>query len=134
MATEKFPEGFQTVTVYLTIREGERLIEFLKRAFGAVETSREAGSAGSHVEVRIGNSTLMIGITSDPKAQETPAALFLYLEDAVAAYERAIAAGARSIMEPQDRPYGERGAITKSATVKDHFGNTWYLTTYTRSS
>ncbi|MBV8451825.1 MAG: VOC family protein [Deltaproteobacteria bacterium] len=132
--SQKLPEGFQTVTAYLTIREGEKLIEFLKRAFGATETFRAAGSAGSHVQVKIGDSTLMIGVTSDPKAHETPAALFLYLDDAVATYHRAIAAGANSIMEPQDRPYGEGATMTKSATVKDQFGNTWYLTTYTHSS
>jgi uncharacterized glyoxalase superfamily protein PhnB len=131
MATQQqVQEGFQTVTAYLTIREGERLIDFLKHAFGATETFRAADSGGSHVEVKIGNSILMIGVTSDPKAQETPAALFLYLDDAVASYHRAIAAGAISMVEPQDRPYGEGGSMTKSATVKDQFGNTWYLTTY----
>jgi uncharacterized glyoxalase superfamily protein PhnB len=76
----------------------------------------------------------MIGVTSDPQVEETPAALFLYLEDAVETYDQAISSGADSIMEPQDRPYGEVGAVTTSATVKDQFGNTWYLTTYSHSS
>ena len=84
--------------------------------------------------MKIGNSTLMIGVTPDPQVKETPAALFLYLEDAVETYDQAISSGADSIMEPQDRPYGEVGAVTTSATVKDQFGNTWYLTTYSHSS
>jgi PhnB protein len=52
----------------------------------------------------------------------------VYVEDCDAAYRRALAAGAVTLMgamgEPADRPYGERAAF-----VEDAFGNYWYIGT-----
>jgi uncharacterized glyoxalase superfamily protein PhnB len=57
-----------------------------------------------------------------------PSALHVYVDDCDAAYQRALAAGAVTLMgglgEPADRPYGER-----SAFVQDAFGNYWYIAT-----
>src|SRR5262249_40840582 len=48
------PEGFHTVTPYLTVRQAPELVEFLKGAFGAEELLHTTGSAGGmHAEVRI---------------------------------------------------------------------------------
>ena len=54
-----------------------------------------------------------------------PAFLYVYVEDADAAYRRAIAAGARSVEEPTDTPYGDR-----RATVEDKWGNSWQIATF----
>jgi PhnB protein len=51
--------------------------------------------------------------------------LHLYLEDADAAYQRALDAGATSLREPEDQFYGDR-----TAGVKDDFGNQWWLATH----
>jgi PhnB protein len=52
----------ETVTPYLTVRDPERLLAFVREAFGAVELFRGTGSAGGlHAEVRVGDSKLMIG-------------------------------------------------------------------------
>src|SRR5262249_37337558 len=51
-----------------------------------------------------------------------PGALHVFVEDADAAYQRALDAGAASIEPPADRPYGER-----SASIEDRFGNRWYI-------
>jgi len=124
MAAKAMREGFHTVTPYLTARDASGLIEFVRQAFGGIETFRGTGSAGGlHAEVRIGDSMVMIG--GGPTLEEPmPAMLYLYMEDVDAAYRRALAAGATSISEPADQPYGER-----VAGVRDASGNVWYIGT-----
>jgi uncharacterized glyoxalase superfamily protein PhnB len=104
------------------------LLEFAKQAFGAEETARFLGSMGGlHGEARIGDTMLMLGggIPGRPfNAKTMTAALHVYVEDTDAAYNQALQAGAISIGEPQDQDYGERGA-----SVKDPFGNHWYIAT-----
>ncbi len=116
--------GFHTVTPYVMVKEVERFIVFLKEAFGAIETHRSTGSAGGlHIEVKIGDSMLMIGGTLD--GEPFPAALYLYLPDVDTVYQKALQAGATPVSGPEDHSYGDR-----SAWIKDSFGNTWFLATY----
>jgi PhnB protein len=118
-------EGYTAITPYLTVRRAAELVDFVKQAFGAVEIYRGTGSAGGlHAEVRIGNSMVMIGGGPDIAIEEKPAALHYYVEDTDAVYQRALQSGATSIQPPTDHDYGERGA-----SVKDTFGNNWYIAT-----
>jgi len=115
--------GFTTVTPYLSVVEVERLVRFAEEAFGAVETGRSTGGSGHvHCELRIGDSMLMCGDVA--AGRERPLALHMYVPDADAVYQRALAAGAESLSAPQDRPYGER-----QGGVKDPTGNIWYMAT-----
>jgi len=124
-ATMPLRAGFHTVTPYLRVERIAALLDFVTRAFGAVETLRHAGSAGGlHAEARIRDSMLMMG--GYPGMAETPAALHLYVEDADAVYAKALAAGAVSLRAPVDQPYGDR-----EASVKDPTGNHWYIATHT---
>ncbi len=127
------PRGFRMVTPYLVAEDGPALIEFAKQAFGAEEAFRAVTPMGGvHAEVSMGDSRLMIGGgTPGHKFPSTlhPNALHLYVEDADAAFERALAAGATLIDAPRDQDYGER-----SATVKDAAGNFWYIATHTGES
>jgi PhnB protein len=124
------PKGFRTVTPYLVVDDAPALIDFTTRVFGAEETHRSSGSAGGiHAEVRIGDSMLMIGGGGPDRPLGRPAmptALHVYVEDTDAVYRRALDAGATSIGEPSDQPYGER-----SAGVKDRSGTVWYIATAT---
>jgi PhnB protein len=125
MAVKTPPEGYHTITPYLTVREVEPLAAFVKQVFGAQERFRGTGSAGGlHVELTLGDSMLMIGGGSNVEKPDT-AMIHLYLEHVDTIYKRAIEAGASSISEPTDRPYGDR-----VAGVKDPFGNTWYIATH----
>ncbi len=117
-------EGFRTITPYITVPEGAKLIEFMKHTFGAEELLRSASPAGFHAEVRIGDSMLMIGSGESVRGRERIGAFHVYVPDCDAAYRRAIQAGATSLGEPADRPYGER-----SGFVKDAAGNHWYIAT-----
>ena len=119
-------EGYHTVTPYLIVQEAAQLIDFVKQAFGATETFRGTGSAGGiHAEVRIGNSMVMIGGGGTSNSEPSPATLYLYMDNVDAVYTRALQAGATSISEPADQPYGDR-----VAGVKDAFGNVWYISTH----
>ena len=112
--------GFHTVTPYLITKPAAELADFVKEAFGAVESFRTSGPGGVHCEVRIGDSTVMIvgGPTLDPQF----AAIHFYVPDVDEVYARAVAAGATSLMEPSDQEYGER-----LAAVTDVGGNEWYI-------
>jgi uncharacterized glyoxalase superfamily protein PhnB len=56
-----------------------------------------------------------------PQAPQT----YFYVEDADATYQRALDAGATSIMPPADMFYGDRhGGVT------DPSGNTWWIATH----
>jgi PhnB protein len=120
------PEGFHTITPYLTVPAVAKLIDFLKQAFDAIEIERMARPDGTvhHAEVKIGDSIVMLGEPPDP-SKAKPGALYLYVKDVDATYRRAIQAGAASLSEPVDMFYGDRGA-----GVQDGSGNTWWIATH----
>ena len=114
-------EGFHTITPYLIVKPADELVDFVKQAFGAVESFRATGSAGGlHCEVKIGDSVVMIG--GGPSFDTRPAAIHLYVSDVDQVYASAVAAGATSLAPPSDQEYGER-----VAGVKDIGGNEWYI-------
>lgn len=115
-------EGFHTITPYLAVKQVMELIEFVKQAFDAEGAVYGIGSQGGyHSEYKIGDSYLMIGGGPNWKGEAKLTALHVYVDDVDASYQRAIAAGAESMMEPIEA-HGER-----IASVKDLSGNEWYL-------
>jgi PhnB protein len=56
-----------------------------------------------------------------------PTMFYLYVPNVDASYSRALNAGGISADEPADQPYGDR-----TASVKDPFGNQWYIATHIR--
>ena len=120
------PEGLRSVTPYLFPRGAAQLIDFLKEAFGAEETFRAQSPDGTivHAKVKIGDSILEMG-EAHGEYQPMPCVLHLYVNDTDALYERALRAGATSLREPRDEPYGDRGA-----GVRDPFGNDWFIATH----
>ena len=116
-------EGFHSVTPYFTVHKPAELIDFVTKSFGATELFRTTGSAGGmHAEVKIGDSMVMIG--GADHIPEMPTAIHLYVPDVDEAYQRALDAGGKSLMEVADQPYGER-----SGGVEDPSGNRWYIAT-----
>jgi PhnB protein len=122
------PKGLHNVNVYLHPLRAEPLIGFLKRAFGAEEVEKYASPDGvvHHAQVRIGDAVVEMG-EAQGKYQRMPAMFYLYVPDCDAVYRRALAAGAKSLHELTDQPYGDRnGAVT------DAFGNIWYIATHVK--
>jgi len=56
--------------------------------------------------------------------EATPGFLYVYVADADKTYGRALAAGAHSLEEPSEQPYGDR-----RGTVRGRWGNTWQIAT-----
>jgi len=120
--TVKLREGFRAVTPYLMVRDGAALAEFLVKAFGGAITGRTtAPKGGVHIEMRIGDSMLMIG-GGEGLAEKGTAAIHLFVDDPDAVHAQAMTAGAKSLGAVEDRSYGER-----SGFVEDPFGNYWYI-------
>jgi PhnB protein len=120
------PEGYHSVTPYLTVQGAAKLIDFLKAAFGAQEIVRMPHPDGTigHTEMRIGDSVVMLSEARD-HCKAMPTTLYLYLDDVDAAYARALAAGATPVAEPEDKFYGDR-----SGGVQDMCGNFWWVATH----
>jgi PhnB protein len=113
------PEGWNSVTPRIVAHDAKHLVEFLKRVFGATGEYRQDIPS----VIRIGDSSVMIndaGIRSP-----TSAFLYVYVGDTDATYQRALDAGARSLEEPSDLPYGDRRCM-----VEDKWGNIWQIATY----
>ncbi|HVH89410.1 MAG TPA: VOC family protein [Terriglobales bacterium] len=119
-------EGAPDVQPYLHPLRAVPVIDFLKRAFGAEELGRYASPDGviHHVTMKIGSSHLEMG-EAHGIYQPMPGMFYLYVPDCDSVYHRAVAAGATSIAEPADQPYGDR-----NGAVKDAFGNQWYIGTH----
>ena len=128
------PKGLHTVTPNLLFRECAKAIEFYQKAFGAQEIARFPAPDGSsiwHSELRIGDSVLYLNdtmpgmpVSAPTPDAPSPMALWLYLEDCDAAFDRAVGAGARAMMPPADMFWGDR-----MAAVADPFGYLWHFAT-----
>ena len=131
------PDGFHSVTPYITVRDARTAIEFYKRAFGARERFAMPGPGGKgvmHAELLIGDSIVMMGEENpnEPcKSAETmggsPVSFYLYVENVDDAFGNALKAGAETKMPVQDMFWGDR-----VGTVQDPFGYQWSLATHTK--
>jgi len=115
----KLPAGWHTLTPRIVTDDVAGLAEFVKRVFGATGEVH----ADRPTVMQIGDSRIMIsGVGPRPA---TTAFLYLYVDDADTTYKHAITAGAKSLEEPTDQPYGDRRAM-----IEDRWGNVWQIATY----
>ncbi|MDB6041168.1 MAG: glyoxalase [Verrucomicrobiales bacterium] len=134
-AVKPIPDGFHSITPYLTVKDGARALEFYKRAFGATERFRMNGLDGKsigHAEIVIGNSIVMLadesplaGNKSPETLSGTPVSLLIYVENVDSAFERAVDSGATVVFPVENKFYGERAGC-----LKDPFGHMWTLMTH----
>lgn len=120
------PERYQSITPYFTVVDGDRLIRFLAAAFDAcvIKESRYDDNRIQHARLRIGNSIIMLNESSNDYPANT-SQMHVYVDDTDDAYERALTLGAVSLMEPNDRPHGDR-----MAGIQDPCGNVWWMATH----
>jgi uncharacterized glyoxalase superfamily protein PhnB len=125
MPVKPVPDGYRTVTPYLTVADLPALLEFVQAAFAAkvVEQAADASGKVRHAEFTIGDSRVMAGQARD-EWPARPGGLYLYVEDTDATYQAALRAGGTSLMEPADQFYGDR-----NAGVQDPQGNYWWIAT-----
>ena len=134
MAAQPIPEGYHTLTPYLSVDDAKTAIDWYIKAFGAKERLRMEGPGNTigHAELEIGDSVVML---SDPFPQATArppkelggttSGVFMFVKDVDAVYKQAIDAGASSTMEPENMFWGDRfGSST------DPFGHSWQIATH----
>ena len=128
------PQGFRSVTPYLTLNDAARALDFYKRAFDAQEVMRMEGPAGKigHAEIKIGDSIIMLADEMPGSSSRSPQSLkgttggvFLYVENVDAVFNRAVSAGAQVEAPLADMFWGDR-----YGRLKDPFGHSWSVATH----
>ena len=136
MAVQAIPQGYHTLTPYMTVRDAARAIEFYKQAFGAVERGVMKGPDDKimHAELRIGVSIFMLadefpqyGSMSPLSTGGSGMGLHIYVEDVDSAFDRAVKAGANVDMPVSDMFWGDR-----YGKLADPFGHKWSIATHKR--
>jgi PhnB protein len=136
MSVKPIPDGYHTLTPFLTVRDASRAIEFYQQAFGAqVRGGVAKGPDGKvmHAELRIGDSIIMLsdeypefGSLSPHSGGSPSMGLHIYVDDVDNAFDRAVKAGAQVDMPVTDQFWGDR-----YGRLKDPFGHKWSLATHT---
>jgi PhnB protein len=135
MAVSYIPPGQHTATPHLAIRGAGKAIEFYKKAFGATEVMLMPGPDGKavmHAEIKIGDSFIFLAdefpgspVSSPEKFGGTTVSLHLYVPNADAVFNQAVAAGAKVVMPMTDMFWGDR-----FGQVADPFGHHWSIATH----
>ncbi len=128
------PQGFHSVTPYLTVNDAARAIDFYKRAFGAQELNRMDAPGGKigHAEIKIGDSIIMLAdempgtnTRSPQSVGSTTGGVYLYVENADAVFNQAVSAGAHVEAPLTDMFWGD-----SYGRLKDPFGHSWSVATH----
>jgi PhnB protein len=133
MTVKPIPDGYHSLTPYITVSPASDAIRWYVETLGAEEVMRlPAGDRIAHAEIRIGDSMLMLsdemperGAIGPKSLGGTTASFLIYLDDVDAAFTRAIGAGAVEESKVTDQFYGDR-----SGTFVDPFGHRWTLATH----
>ena len=128
------PEGYSTVTPYITISGASDALAFYKKAFGAEEVMCMKGPDGKvmHAEIRIGGSVIMLHDENPQWHALSPKTIggsasssMLYVPDVDAVMKAAEQAGATVTMPAADQFYGDR-----CGNLTDPFGHKWAIATH----
>jgi PhnB protein len=125
---ENLPDGMPRIVPMLSYEDVAGAADWLVEAFGFRERRRftEADGTASHVELELGDGLIMLGRPGD--AYQSPRhhaevceharawsqvpyvidGVNVYVDDVDAHCERARAAGATVLSEPENVPYGDR--------------------------
>ncbi|MEU9865864.1 VOC family protein [Streptomyces sp. NPDC047971] len=120
---------------YLSYADAEAGLAWLS-SVGFAQVARQTAADGSviHAEVRLGDAVVMVASADAPSARpalhgiSTGSGLYLWFSAEPAVddwYERAVAAGAVGVIEPEDTGWGSR-----RARVLDPEGYEWSAGTY----
>ncbi len=123
-------DRLNTITISFALPDAARFIDFAKRAFNGREIVRYDSAEGKvmHAKIGIGDSALGVGEAND-RWHSKPTMIYVYVQDCDAVYRQALRAGAKSILEPKDQPYGDR-----QGGLEDEWGNQWFIATPFRAN
>jgi PhnB protein len=125
------PDGYHSITPYLSFRDATKAIEFYKQALGAKEIYRLPMPGGKigHAELQIGDSRIMLADESQEagnKSAQTlggsPINLCFYTDNVEAVADKFCKAGGKVIKAIELQFYGDR-----SGQFEDPQGYRWTL-------
>ncbi len=128
------PDGYPQVTPYLCVDGAKAAIEFYTNVLGATERMHMPGPDGKigHAELELGDSLIMLadeypemGVRGPKAVGGTPVTIMIYVEDADAVFDAAVAAGATSLRPVENQFYGDR-----IGQFEDPFGHRWSVATH----
>lgn len=129
------PEGYPRVAPSLTF-DGDgcsAAIDFYTKVLGATEQLRLPAPGGkvAHAKLRIGDSLINVSDEAPERGYRgpravggTPVSIAVYVEDVDATFERAVAAGAKTLQRVQNVFYGDR-----TGYFEDPWGHVWVVST-----
>jgi uncharacterized glyoxalase superfamily protein PhnB len=120
------PEGYTSLAPYLIVEGAQRLLDFMKAAFGAEPLRLYDAGDGKllHGEARVGDTVVMFADANE-HYPAIPTNLHLYVPDVDAVMQQAQAAGATVVQEPKER----EGDPDRRGGVRDPVGIIWWIST-----
>ncbi|MER5176170.1 MAG: VOC family protein [Candidatus Nitrosocosmicus sp.] len=132
---KKIPDGYHSITPYLTVKNGSQAIDFYKKAFEAKELVRMMtpdGKSIAHAELKIGDSAFMLADEIPEMKNLSPTTLggsssgiFLYVEDVDKTFNQAVSEGSKVVDPVKDQFWGDR-----HGSIEDPFGHRWSISTH----
>jgi len=142
MTMKKPPEGWPRISSALFYEDAAKAIDWLSRTFGFEVRLKVEGEGGSieHSELVFGEGLIMVG-TAHGKPERprvhcksprsvggaNTQSLCVCIDDVDAHYQRARAAGARIVQEPETHDYGEEYWADRTYEAVDLEGHHWWF-------
>lgn len=130
------PEGSPRLSPLLTYNDIPAALDWLAKAFGFEKRMAMPGPDGSimHAEMAIADAVVMMGPASGEAGRKSPndlgavnQSLYVYVDDVDAHFEKARAAGAKIVSEPENQFWGDR-----SYYAQDPEGHHWNFATHVK--
>lgn len=128
------PDGFQTITPYIAVSDGDGALAFYEKALGA-ETLNAMRVPDTnkimHATLQLGTSKLFLTEGAErfpsPTGPECGSHFYLYVDDVDAAHATALDAGMTELSAPVDMFWGDR-----MSGLQCPYNHTWNLSTHVR--
>jgi uncharacterized glyoxalase superfamily protein PhnB len=119
------PEGYNTASPYLVVKDAAATMAFLKAVFDAepLRVIKRDDGGLRHAEARVGDSVVMFADAVEGWPAMA-AHVHVYVADVDATYQKALAAGGKSVAEP-----AQKDDADKRGGVEDPGGTTWWIAT-----
>ena len=118
-----------SIAPMLSVRRGAEAVQFYKAAFGATELFLLENDGSVVAQLSVGDAEFWVADESPEHLNFSPESLggattrmVMVVDDPDAAFNRAVAAGAKVVMPVEDQPYGWR-----VGRILDPFGHHWEI-------
>lgn len=135
------PDHYAQLTPCLVVQDGAKAIDFYQKAFEfnvVDEVVKDENGKVQYATLKLRDATIMIfpegAFDSPAKApatvgSPTPVSLYIYIPNVDDFYKKAVAAGAQTIVPPNDAFWGDR-----FCKMSDPDGHEWAFATYNETA